>query len=310
MEQERYHGRIDRGIRLGIPGGGLVCNFKNMFFSFFSTWRILFSFRSLQIWKMVSLKKHHCDQKNCKLNQTHRWIPKRFGVWKNDWSLELSLQKMSKRNMSWFLIKMASDKVTCLNVWMWLVWRIFGLDPFWLAQCQFDPERSIVDCQVIESESSLLSINCRTIAMTLAATKMTWVHKNPSYFSFPISHCFSFKTGCFGSCWVGFIPTPRHQKSRDTKVCLNIAFFSVPSSARSSNKPPWMSLCWRTRIMAIATVQFSYVATWREKPPVGWGKPEAFQVWQKETYTHKKEMMLPDLKGRKILRIPKSFHSK
>lgn len=174
---------------------------------------------------MVSLKKHHCDQKNCKLNQTHRWIPKRFGVWKNDWSLELSLQKMSKRNMSWFLIKMSSDKVTCLNVWMWLVWRIFGLDPFWLAQCQFDPERSIVDCQVIESESSLLSINCRTIAMTLAATKMTWVHKNPSYFSFPISHCFSFKTGCFGSCWVGFIPTPRHQKSRDTKVCLNIAFF-------------------------------------------------------------------------------------
>lgn len=89
---------------------------------------------------------------------------------------------------------------------MWLVWR-----------CQFDPERSIVECQVIESESSLLSINSRTIAMTLAATKMTWVHKNP--------HCFSFKTGCFGSCWVGFIPTRRHQESIDTKVCLSIAFF-------------------------------------------------------------------------------------
>ena len=34
MEQERYHGRIDRGIRLGIPGG-LFCKEKIYGFSRF-----------------------------------------------------------------------------------------------------------------------------------------------------------------------------------------------------------------------------------------------------------------------------------
>lgn len=43
MEQERYHGRIDRGIRLGIPGG-VVCKEKNMCFSrlFFNMREFLF----------------------------------------------------------------------------------------------------------------------------------------------------------------------------------------------------------------------------------------------------------------------------
>ena len=47
-------------------------------------------------------------------------------------------------------------------------------------------QRLVVDCQVIKSESSLLSKNSRAVAMTLAATNITWVHKNQILFHVPL----------------------------------------------------------------------------------------------------------------------------